>query len=135
VQSYDFKPLSEGKAKLLNPMSLAFVGDCVQTLYVRTRLAIDGDARLGALHNMAADIINATNQAAAFQSKIGGVLTEKEADIFRRARNNKNGTVAKHASVIDYKIATGLEAVIGYLYLTGQDGRLHTILKLCCEKF
>jgi ribonuclease-3 family protein len=134
VQSYDFTPLGEDKAKLLNPMSLAFVGDGVQTLYVRTRLTVDGGANSGALHNKTAEIINATNQAAVFQSKISGVLTEKEADIFRRARNNKNGTTAKHASVIDYKTATGLEAVIGYLYLTGQDERLHTILKLCCEK-
>ncbi|MCI8325279.1 MAG: ribonuclease III [Clostridia bacterium] len=117
------------QARELNPLVLAFVGDSVQTLYVRTHLAVTSTAKSGALHNIAAGQISAKAQAKSADRAIS-VFNEDEADIYRRARNNHTLHGAKNASIADYKKASGLEAVLGYLYLTGQKQRLETILAL-----
>lgn len=130
----DFVPacleiLTQKQARELNPLVLAFVGDSVQTLYVRTRLAATSHAKSGALHNAAACEISARAQAKSADRAME-IFCEDEADIFRRARNNHVLHSAKNASIADYKKASGLEAVIGYLYLTGQGERLEKILAL-----
>ena len=115
------------KAERLNPLTLAFVGDSVQTLYVRTRLAARSDVKSGALHVSAAAIINASAQARAAEELLPQ-LQGAEADIYRRARNARTAHKAKNADIADYHKASGLEAVIGYLYLTGNEERLEYIL-------
>lgn len=113
----------------MNPVVLAFVGDGVQTLLVRTRLSLQTDHKTGALHRMVAAEINAASQAAAAKT-VMSALTEEELAVFKRCRNAKNGTVPKHASPGDYSLATGLEGLVGYLYLAGEAARLSALLEI-----
>lgn len=117
------------QARLLNPLVLAFVGDAVQTLYVRENLARSSDSKAGTLHKRASGIVCCTAQAELFD-RLSQMLTGEEKEIFHRARNSKNNTAAKNGSLADYKKASGLEAVIGFLYLTGQIERLNLLLSL-----
>ena len=104
------------KAKNLNPIVLAFVGDAVYSLFVRERLTFESDFKTGELNVLATSQVNAGAQSN-FIKEILDLLTEDELSIFKRARNAKKTTRAKHASVADYNMATGFEAVLGYLYL------------------
>ena len=125
--------ISEKQARELNPLVLAFVGDGVQTLYVRTRLALESHAKAGVLHTQAAAVVNAGAQARSAEELLP-YFTEEEAGIYRRARNNHSAHRAKNADEGDYHKASGLEAVIGFLYLIGRDERLEYILKACCKR-
>jgi len=115
---------------MLNPLVLAFIGDSVQTLYVRTKIVSHSDSKTNELHKIVSSLINATHQSRAAE-KLLKEFTEEEIDIFKRARNSKSYTTAKNATVVDYKKASGLEAVIGYLFLIGQYSRLEYILEQC----
>ena len=119
-------PLDKNKVRQMNPLVLAFVGDGVETLRVRTRLALSSDAKTNALHRLASGEVNAHAQSEQAE-RILPFLTEEEADIFHRARNSKSRHHAKNYSVTDYRRASGLEAVIGYLYLTGDEERLEAL--------
>lgn len=109
-----------------SPLTLAYLGDCVYELYVRSRLLERGNAPIYTLHKRATKFVNASAQAEFF-CKIEDKLTEKEKDIYRRGRNAKSRP-PKNADMIDYKMATGLEALLGYLYLSGEEERLCTLL-------
>ena len=115
------------KAKNLNPIVLAFVGDAVHSLFVREMLTFSSDSKTGELNKKATETVCATAQSA-FMKEIEGLLTEEEMTVYKRARNAKKGTRAKNASVQDYNTATGFEAVLGYLYLVGQLDRLNFLL-------
>ena len=121
--------IDKKQVDMLNAGVLSFVGDSVQTLFVRTKLAVTKTLNTWAMHKTTASVVNATAQAKA-SHKILGVLTECELAVFKRCRNHKTGTVAKNASVVDYKIASGLEGLIGYLYLVGEHDRLLELLNL-----
>jgi len=122
-----WKIIDREQAKAMNPVVLAYVGDSVQMLYIRTRLALLHDCKSGKLHKLTSLSVNAAAQAETFE-KIKTLLTEEETDIYKRARNSKTQSAAKNARITDYRKATGLEAVIGYLYLTGNYDRLDIIL-------
>ena len=109
------------KANNLNPIVLAFVGDAVYSLFVREKLTFSTDCKTGALNKMATKEVNAIAQAELIK-RIFPVLSEEELSIFKRARNAKKPTKAKHA--------TGFEAVIGYLYIIGDIQRLNYLLNL-----
>lgn len=113
----------------LSPLVLAYVGDTVYDLYVRTRLILTSDATAHGLHVQAARLVCAEGQAAALRS-ILDKLTEEETAIYKRGRNSHLGTVPKHAAIQDYRAATGLEALLGFLYLDGRDGRLTELMAL-----
>ncbi len=115
------------KAKNLNPIVLAFVGDAVYSLFVRERLTFESDFKTGELNVMATAQVNASAQSS-FLKEILEFLTEEEMSVFKRARNAKKTTRAKHASIVDYNNATGFEAVLGYLYLIGDLDRLNFLL-------
>lgn len=117
------------KVRNMNPVVLAFVGDAVYTLYVREKVVSSGDYKTGALNKMAAQTVCASAQAR-LAEQISTFFTEAENDVFRRARNAKKTSRAKNASVADYNASTGFEAVIGYLYLTGNYARLDELLAL-----
>lgn len=121
-----FKPLSLRQAKLMNPVTLAFVGDAVFTLFVRERLVERADYPLAQLQKLVSAEVSAHGQNLLLE-KISPLFTEEEADVFRRGRNAKKGTRAKNASVAEYNNSTGVEAVLGYLYLTGQTARLNEL--------
>jgi ribonuclease III family protein len=124
----DFSMMPEEKARELSPLTLAFVGDAVHTLYVRTRLATSG----GLVRKMHYDAIEKVKAAA--QAKAGEALLpaldEEEKRIFIRGRNAKSANIPKHADVGEYHSATGFEALLGYLYLTGRKERLCEILRM-----
>ena len=121
--------LPADKVRNMNPVVLAFVGDAVYTLYVREKVVSSGDYKTGALNKMAAQTVCASAQAR-LAEQISTFFTEAENDVFRRARNAKKTSRAKNASVADYNASTGFEAVMGYLYLTGNYARLDELLAL-----
>ncbi len=120
--------LSEKEILGLNPLVLAFVGDSVQQLMVRTKLASTSTAKAGELHKLQSEQIKASAQAK-YMDEIMSILTEDEIAIFKRARNTHMNTMAKNACVADYKKACGFEAVIGYLYLLGKNERLEELFE------
>ncbi len=119
--------LSKKSVRLLSPITLAFVGDAVYTLFVREKLVFESDRAGSELNKRTSAVVKATAQAE-FVRKIMPLLTEEEVDIFKRARNTKKNTRAKNASVSEYNASTGFEALIGYLYLTGEIDRLNFLL-------
>jgi len=120
--------LTAQAAAQLPPLTLAFVGDSVFDLYVRTKYALTSNKNAGQLHAMSVKIVNARAQAA-FAHSIMDELTEEEKRIFLRGRNAKSATIPKNMSVADYRHATAIEAVIGYLYLCGQEARIRTLFE------
>ena len=130
----DYIPKTSAKmtleeARALNPLVLSFVGDSVQTLYVRVKLASTVLCKANIMHLKTSEEINAKSQASAM-ANIQDLLTQNEEDIYKRARNSKSNTIPKNATCQDYKKATGFEALIGYLYLTGQNDRLGELIAI-----
>ncbi|NLZ24848.1 MAG: Mini-ribonuclease 3 [Clostridiales bacterium] len=122
-------PLSDSEALKLNPITLAFIGDCVHTLYERTRAALENEGEdTNVLNALVAAEVKAVSQAKKIEKALP-TLSETESEIFRKARNAKIHTSAKHASIGEYRYASGFEAVIGYLYLTGKTERLFELLE------
>lgn len=126
--------LSENEVRLLNPITLAYVGDCIYEMYIRKYIVFNTKDKRGKnLHKLSIKFANAKSQSQ-FLEDIKDMLTEEELEIVRRGRNCKTGHVPKSASVIDYKRATALEALIGYLYLLGKDERVEEIMDKILEK-
>lgn len=122
-------PMSEEAARLLSPLQLAFIGDTVWDMLVRTRLVYRG-RNLRHLHQEAVAKVNAAAQAAALR-RLEGATTDAEGDILRRGRNaHARHPVPKNQDPADYASATALEALVGYLYLTGQEDRLLSLFDL-----
>lgn len=113
-------------------LSLAYLGDCVYELYVRTCLADEGNHKVNELHKAATKFVCARAQAE-FYHKIEGILTEEEQAAFRRGRNAKSHP-PKNAGVIEYKIATGVETLFGYLYVKGDTERISELMKILLGK-
>ncbi|MDY5439234.1 MAG: ribonuclease III domain-containing protein [Eubacteriales bacterium] len=129
----DFLPnllsnISKDEARQISPLVLAFIGDGVQTLYVRTKLVLTSTLPPNELHKRTTEKVKAVSQAKQIKSLLS-VLTEEELAIFKRARNSNVQSSAKNASLADYKQASGYEAVIGYLYLTANHERLNYLLQ------
>ena len=127
---FNFKTLDKSDLKKENPQVLAFVGDGVYTLFIRNKIVLEHHAKSGELHKLTTDYVKASKQSVTIE-KLMPILTEDEMSVYKRARNYKTASVAKNASVVDYKRATGLEAVLGYLYLAGDQERLNYILSVC----
>ena len=107
--------------------TLAFIGDSVYDLYIRSYLASKSNEKAGLLHNKAISYVSARSQAG-IVDKILDSLTQEEVSIYKRGRNAKSATVPKNADVRDYRMATGFEALVGYLHLIGDYERLNYIL-------
>jgi len=127
--SFNFENLDIQSAKILNPQVLAFVGDGVYTMYVRNMIVLNHSGKSGELHKQTSLVVKAKSQSETIE-KLLPLLTEDEMDVFKRGRNYKTQSTAKNSSVQEYHRATGFEAVIGFLYLSGQTERLNEILKL-----
>jgi ribonuclease-3 family protein len=111
-----------------SPLALAYIGDGVFDLVIRTVVVGRGNTRTNRLHQRTSNIVKAHTQAEII-AYLEPQLTEEEAGIYRRGRNAKSSTMAKNATVSDYRKATGLEALVGYLYLTDRFERLVTLIK------
>ena len=118
----------------LPALTLAYLGDTVYDLYVRTTLAETLRLPMRALHLEAAKHVCAAGQANAYR-RIADHLSESEQAAFRRGRNAHSGTVPKHADVRDYRVATGLEALLGHLYVKGEDARIGELMRIAIEPF
>jgi len=114
-------------AREYSPLTLAFIGDGVYELFVRSRIVGNTNAPAGKLHKMCVEYVKAKAQAEASKAMLD-TLSEEELWAFKRGRNAKSPTVPKNADVTDYRLATGFEALIGYLYLEGKEER---IVELC----
>ena len=125
-------PLTEEEVRAMGSLALAHVGDAVFELLVRVHLAAAG-GRNGSLHRAAVEMVNAAAQAGDME-KLLPLLTEEEAEVFRRGRNVKVHSVPKHARLGDYHAATGLEALFGYLYLLDRRDRLNSLFAVILEE-
>ena len=123
-----FTTIDIKKAKNLSPVTLAFVGDAVYSLYVREKLVLSTDFSTGELQKLTSYEVSAHGQSELLE-KILPLFTEEESDIFKRGRNAKKSTRSKNASVLEYNRSTGFEAVLGFLYLTGQYQRISYLLE------
>ena len=119
--------MARGRAKKLSPVVLAFVGDAAYSLFVREGLVLSSDQKTGELQKMSSARVSAKGQAELF-SRIEAKLTDEEREIFLRGRNAKKPTRSKSASVAEYNVSTGFEAVIGFLYLAGDYDRIRELL-------
>lgn len=113
---------------LLSPSVLAFVGDAVYGLYVRTKLS-EVNRPSGELHKLSVKLVNATAQAEAFRL-IEPILTEKELSVFKRGRNFHTGNTPKNSTGGEYHLATGLETLFGFLYLSEQTDRAKELFNI-----
>ena len=117
----------------LNPLQMAYIGDTVHDLFVRSRL-MQRPASVGRMHKQAVRMVSAAAQARMLEA-IEPELTEAEADIARRGRNAQAKHAApKNADPADYAHATGLEALWGYLFVTGQTQRLAELIGMALER-
>jgi ribonuclease-3 family protein len=114
--------------KTYSPLALAYIGDGVFDLVIRSVIVAKGNTRASQLHRRTSQIVKAATQAQMAEA-LEPYMTETEQDIFRRGRNAKSPTMAKNASMSDYRKATGFEALVGYLYLTDQFERIVELTK------
>ncbi|NLK07807.1 MAG: Mini-ribonuclease 3 [Firmicutes bacterium] len=124
----DCEGLFEGDPQSLSPLVLAYIGDAVFELWVRGHLVQSGGRRMCSLHQQAVGLVNAGSQADILKTWAPH-LNEAEMNIVKRGRNTKSG-VPRGAKVSDYRLSTGLEALVGYLYLAGEKGRLAQLFSL-----
>ncbi|MBR4732225.1 MAG: ribonuclease III [Lachnospiraceae bacterium] len=122
-------PCPPQDVRAYSPLALAFIGDGVYSLVVRTMVVCQANRANNALHNVTVKYVKAENQAKIVEI-IKPLLSEEEADVLRRGRNAKPHTTAKNASISDYHKATGLEALVGYLYLAGRTDRMLELMKI-----
>lgn len=111
-----------------SPLTLAYIGDGVYELIIRTILVKKGNCPVNRLHKKASSLVKAAAQSAIIE-KIEEELTQEEHDIYRRGRNAHSPTMAKHATMADYRRATGFEALMGYLYLKEDYERMITLVR------
>lgn len=125
--------LKEADAASYSPLVLAYLGDAVYELAIRTLVVNEGNRQVNKMHRETASLVKAGAQAE-FLKLIEEALTPEELSVYRRGRNAKSVTMAKHATMKDYRMATGFEALMGYLYLTGRLGRMAELLGMGLEK-
>ena len=119
----------KAKPNELSPLNLAFIGDCVYEMLVRETLVLNANRPVNDLHKESVKFVSAKAQTIAFD-KIKDCLTEQETAIYKRGRNAKVGHNPKSASQGEYHIATGIEALFGYLYLTEETDRIKELFKI-----
>lgn len=120
--------VGELDVRTYSPLALAYIGDCVFELLIRTMLVSKGNTSVHKYHQRASAVVNAHSQADIIDA-LEPELTEEERTVLKRGKNSKPATMAKNATAKEYKAATGMEAVLGYLYLTNQYGRLIELMK------
>lgn len=129
-QEFDCKDVD---LRTYSPLTLAFLGDCVYDIIIRTVVVERGNRAPQGLHKKKSYLVNAKTQKELVES-IQDLLTQDEADVYRRGRNAKSYTTAKNASVGDYRKATGFEALLGYLYLDDKLDRVLFLVKNGLER-
>lgn len=124
---------SKLKPEQYSSLGLAYIGDGVYDLIIRTIVINLGNGKVKNFHRLTSSVVKAESQAKLVK-EILGLLTEEELAVYRHGRNAKSATSAKNASIIDYRVATGFEALLGYLYLKHQMDRSLFLVKYGLEK-
>ena len=112
-----------------SPLTLAYIGDAVYEIVIRTILVEKGNAQVNKLHQRASKLVKASAQSEIIE-KLKEDLTEEELAVYKRGRNAKSYTMAKNATMSDYRRATGFEALMGYLYLKEDYTRMLTLVRM-----
>jgi ribonuclease-3 family protein len=121
------------EARMLNPLQLALIGDGVYEVFIRNHILTENTAlSANKIHVKAIGYVKAKSQAS-IMHEIEKYLDEEEDAVYRRGRNAKSSTIPKNADVRDYRMATGFEALVGYLYLIGNKDRLEFIFNECIK--
>lgn len=123
-----FFEITNKDIRSFSPLTLAYIGDAVYEIVIRTIIVEKGNAPVNKLHHKASSLVKAVAQKEALEA-ILPMLTEEEEAVYKRGRNAKSYTSAKNASVIDYRIATGFEALMGFLYLMGKNERMLELVR------
>lgn len=128
AQIREYFQTGEVDIRTYSPLTLAYIGDGIYDLVIRSLVVAGGNARANDLHHRTSHIVKAKTQAEMIEGLLP-VLNETEQDIYRRGRNAKSPTMAKNATMSDYRKATGFEALMGYLYLTDQFERMLFLIR------
>lgn len=124
--------ISKGDISQMSPLVWAYMGDAVYEKFIREYVIRQGLCKNGLLHKKSIKYVSAKGQSQILK-EIEDFLTDEEKDIVRRGRNSNPHSTAKNADIVEYKYATGFEALIGWLYLNEKEERLEEILKKCVE--
>ena len=125
--------MNDPKTNTTSTIALAFLGDAVYELLVRTYLCAQGKATGKGLHRAAVELVRAPKQAE-LSEKILPILTEEEHGVFKRGRNANVNSIPAHASRAEYQQATALEALFGWLYLRGEQERINALFCAMMEE-
>ena len=124
--------LDDPDIRTYSPLTLAYIGDGIYELYIRTILIKQGNCQANKLHKRASRLVKAPAQSA-MVAVLESLFTPEEEAVYKRGINAKSYTTAKNATTGEYRRATGFEAVMGYLYLTGQYHRMIDLIKIGLE--
>lgn len=125
--------LDDPDIRTYSPLTLAYIGDGIYELYIRTILIKQGNCQANKLHKRASRLVKAPAQSA-MVAVLESLFTPEEEAVYKRGRNAKSYTMAKNATMSDYRRATGFEALMGYLYLTEQWDRMLELIKTGIEE-
>ena len=120
--------LKDGDLRTYSPLTLAYIGDGVYELVIRTVLVKKGNCPVNQLHKKASSLVKAGTQSKMMEA-LEPILTEEELAVYKRGRNAHSPTMAKHATMADYRRATGFEALMGYLYLKEDYSRIVELVR------
>ena len=129
IQLKELFHLEDQDLRSYSPLTLAYIGDGVYELIIRTILVKKGNCPVNRLHKEASSLVKAGAQSAIMEV-IEEKLTPEELSVYRRGRNAHSPTMAKHATMADYRRATGFEALMGYLYLKEDYTRMLTLVRM-----
>ena len=129
IQLKELFHLEDQDLRSYSPLTLAYIGDGVYELIIRTILVKKGNCPVNRLHKKAISLVKAGAQSAIMEV-IEEELTPEELSVYRRGRNAHSPTMAKHATMADYRRATGFEALMGYLYLKEDYTRMLTLVRM-----
>ena len=124
--------LNDPDIRTYSPLTLAYIGDGIYELYIRTILVKQGNCQANKLRKRASRLVKAPAQSA-MVAVLEPLFTPEEEAVYKRGRNAKSYTTAKNATTGEYRRATGFEAVMGYLYLTGEYHRMIDLIKIGLE--
>ena len=116
-----------------SPLALAYIGDAVYEVLIRTRVMNQGNMQVSKMHKKSAELVKAPTQAVIIKLLLEE-LSQEEMAVYKRGRNARSATMAKHATMTEYRMATGFEALVGYLYLEGRHDRLLELIHDGLEK-
>lgn len=121
------------KANTYSPLALAYIGDGVYEIFIRTYVMNKGNMPVNKMHKASRELVKASSQAKIYYL-IEEFLTEEEEAVLRRGRNAKSFTSPKNGDITDYRHATGLEALVGYLYIQGKIDRIKELIDTGLDK-